>query len=69
LSVLASTMAGEAIFEDVTGMTGEGATGTKRPNRAMELTASRCTIQLSMSSTLQSAATGAPARGSSSCSR
>jgi hypothetical protein len=38
-------------------------------NRAMEPTASRRTIQLCMSSNHQSAATRAPARGTSSCSR
>ncbi len=39
------------------------------PNNAMELTASRRTIQLHMSSISQLAATRALARGSSSCSR
>jgi hypothetical protein len=37
--------------------------------KAMELTASRRNIQLSMSSISQSAATRTPARGSSPCSR
>jgi hypothetical protein len=40
------------------------------PNQTtMELTASGRTIQISMSSIRESAATRAPARGSSSCSR
>lgn len=38
-------------------------------NHAMELMASRCTIQLSMSSNRSSTTTHAPALGSSSCSR
>jgi hypothetical protein len=39
------------------------------PNQTMELTASGRTIQISMSSIRESAATRAPARSSSSCSR
>ena len=42
---------------------------TRRPNQAMESTASRRNIQFSMSSTRHSAATRVRARGSSSCSR
>ena len=42
---------------------------SKRSNHAMEPTASRRTIQFSMSSTRQSAAKRAVARGSLSCSR
>ena len=41
----------------------------KRPNQSIELTANRGTIHPSMSLTLQSAATRALARSSSSCSR
>jgi hypothetical protein len=41
----------------------------KASNKAMEPTASRRTIQLSMSSTLPLAVTRALARGGSSCSR